>query len=296
MMKLSSTLKENKFNIFITGASGFIGGHLSNFLQERHNVYNLVRTQKSSNSLRNVIIADLRKKGKVRTCLAELREKDGIHIIMHLASRLASANEIDDLNILHDNLKITEAVINIAKILKPQKIINFSSIAVYPNKDGIYSEASEIKTSVNSECLYGLSKFCSENMLDFLLRKEKIIISHLRISQAYGEGMRQDRIISMMIKELKEKNCITVFGNGKRISNFISIEKVLDIVNFFINNETAGIFNVGDENLSYLELAKRVIGQYGNRRSKIVLRPDGSRAKFYLNTGKINKLLIPRKH
>jgi len=285
----------NKTNILITGSSGFIGRHLSDFLQERHNVFNLVRTKEAAKFVKNGIIVDLRKNNKIRSYFEEFKKKNDIHIIIHLASRLASVNEIEDINVLYDNLKIAYSVVSIAKLLKPKKIINFSSMAVYPNQDGIYHERSEIRTSLNSECLYGLSKFCSENILDFLLRKEKIFISHLRISQVYGEGMRQDRIISMMIKELKQKNYITVFGNGKRVSNFIKIEKVLDIVKFFIDNETNGIFNVGDENLSYLKLAKRVISQYGNRKSKIILTPDGSKAKFYLDTRRIEKMITSQK-
>jgi len=51
----------------------------------------------------------------------------------------------------------------------------------------------------------------------------------------------------VMLKELKEKNVITVFGNGEKITNFIYIDKLLSAVNFFIENNSESIFNIDDE-------------------------------------------------
>jgi nucleoside-diphosphate-sugar epimerase len=200
-------------------------------------------------------------------------------------------DKIEDLGVFYDNLKITEGLVELAKILKPKKLINFSSIAVYPNVDGKYSETSPIRPSVNTECLYGLSKFCSENIIDFMLRKENMIIAHLRSSQVYGEGSRSDRIIPLMLEELKRKNVITVFGSGERVSNFIHVDKLTEIVELFIKKDIKGIFNIGDEQLSYLELARRLIKEYGNKDSRIIKERRGSRAKVYIDIGKLKKVL-----
>ena len=54
-------------------------------------------------------------------------------------------------------------------------------------------------------------------------------------------------IMPVMLKELKEKNVITVFGNGEKITNFIYIDKLLSAVNFFIENNSESIFNIDDE-------------------------------------------------
>ena len=197
---------------------------------------------------------------------------------------------MDNIDILYQNIKITESVLEIARILKPKKIINFSSIAVYPNKDGIYSELSETRPSVNTECLYGLSKYCSENLLDFFTRKENVIISHLRVAQVYGEGMREDRVISIMRNELRKNNTITVFGKGERTSNFIDIHKLLSIVEVFLTKDLPGIYNIGEKNMSYLDLARMLIKNYGNKNSKIIKKSSGLRVKFKLDTRKVEKL------
>ncbi len=285
------TLAPNKMNILLTGASGFIGRHLSKYLQDKYNVFNIVSKVKGPDIIENRIVLDLRKRTQVKSYFKEFKKRYKIYAVIHLASRMVSGREIKDMSVLYDNLKITESVVEIAELLKPKKIINFSSIAVYPNKDGIYSETSEIRTCVNTECLYGLSKFCSENILDFMLKDKGIVISHLRVSQVYGEGARRDRIIPMMLEELRKKNAITVFGNGERTSNFIEINKLLRFVELFLVKDLKGIYNIGGEHISYRNLARMIIKEHGDRKSKIVMVSKGSKSKFYIDTTRINTIV-----
>ncbi len=279
-------------NILITGADGFIGSNLVRYLNKKHNIFNLVLKRVKNKNIKNQLVIDLTGHDRVKDFFKKFRKEQKVDVIIHLAARLTSADSVDDTEMLYSNLRIAEGLVTIEKLLRPKKIINFSSIAVYPNKNGIYNEFSEIKPSVNPDCIYGLSKFCSENILDYLLRKEKIAVIHLRISNVYGREMREDRVIPMMIKELKENNIITVFGEGKRISNFIEVGKLSEAVGLFLKRNVNGVFNLGAENLSYLDLAKRIIRQYGNNKSKIIKLKKGSQVKFYLDTSKIEKLGI----
>lgn len=287
MAKCSS--RPNKKNILITGGGGFIGRNLRDCLEGKYNIFTLdpkIKNKKDCDTIR----LDLTNRRKVKSFFSRFSKKRKINIIIHMAGAMASADNINELAVLNANLKITEGLIETAKILKPGKIINFSSIAVYPNTDGWYDESSEIRPSANTDCLYGLSKFCSEEILNFTLRKEKTIISHLRISQVYGKGMRQDRVIPAMLKELKKKNTITVFGAGERVSNFIHIEKLLKIIEVFIDTNLPGVYNIGYENISYLNLAKRLIREHGDKKSKVFKKSKGARARFYLDTSKLKAL------
>jgi nucleoside-diphosphate-sugar epimerase len=276
-------------NILVTGANGFIGKHICRFLQENsHNVIRIVRTNKDN--LLNTYEADLSDEAAVKN-LAKILKNKKIEIIIHLASKLASTNqdETEQVRVLLDNIMITKNIVTLVKDLKPQKLINFSSMAVYPNIDGDFDEKSQIKMSDNTDCMYGISKFCSENIFDSTLKN--ILLSHLRISQVYGDGMYENRTISVMKKELKEKNTITVFGNGERQSNFIHIDKLLKIVNYFIENNICGIYNIGDEPLSYLQLAQKIIDENGNNNSIIIKKPEGLKSKFHFNISKINEII-----
>ena len=199
-----------------------------------------------------------------------------IDTIIHLASRMASFDNIDDISILQDNIKIT---------------YNLVFMAVYPNVSGFYSENSLPMPQKNNDCIYGLSKYTSEVLFDFLLINEEISKVHLRVAQVHGKGMRQDRIVSSMRKELKDKNTITLYGNGNRENCFIEISKLAELVNYLIKNKVNGLYNIGDENISYIKLAKRIIENHGNSKSALIMKSKGLQERFNLDFSKINKEL-----
>lgn len=274
--------------IIITGASGFIGNNIASALiKANHEVVTIGRTSPSNLSSTHVHF--------------DLTSSDysPIHpiikgdILIHCSFIMASLNNTEDLDVLHKNLNISESIINISEILSIKHLINLSSIAVYPNTDGVYSETSQLNTSSNNDCIYGLSKLCAENIFDFFLAKVKQKkVTNLRISQVYGEGMREDRTYSIMKKELENENKITVWNNGERVSNFINIDKIIRTIKFFIANpDEADTYNLGGENLSYEQLAKDLIKQFGNESSQIILLDKGVKSKFYLNSEKLDTLL-----
>jgi len=272
-------------NILITGANGFIGKHLVENLKNKNNLIELKNGENYLNDDNSKITCNLLDKNHINSFLEESLQID---LIIHTASKLASVKNVKNLSLLHDNIVIYEHLALIIEKYKPKKVINFSSIAVYPNEDGEYFENSEIRPSANNDCLYGLSKFCGENILDFLHKKTSII--HLRIAQVYGAKMREDRIFRIMQNELQETNTITVFGNGRRVSNFINIDTLIKKIMFFIENDITGIFNIGEKNLSYRDLALQIIKQYGNDKSQIKLVKDGISSKFLLNTDKLKEM------
>lgn len=277
-------------NLLLTGVNGFIGKHIDRYLSDEHMIVKIV-SPRTHTECEHTFSVDLRDRQQVTKFLNEITHVK-IDVIIHLGFQLVSGDNVKDMNVLYDNLKITECMVHVAKTLKSYKLINFSSMAVYPNENGKYSEKSEIRTSANTECLYGLSKFCAENIFDFFLKDDPIAISHLRVAQVYGEGMRKDRIIERMKAELDSNNTITVYGNGERISNFIGVQDLLRHIKAFLYRDLTGIYNVGKENLSYYDLAKRIIHEYGNNDSSIILQEKGSKARFCLDLNKL-KSAIP---
>jgi nucleoside-diphosphate-sugar epimerase len=276
-------------NILITGAGGFIGSHLSKVLAREHKTY-LVFSGLKAEGNPDSIAVDLTDKSLVHKRFSDLSKQINIDAIFHLASGMASPDQTENVELLQDNIAITESIITIAKLLKPSVLINCSSMAVYPNISGTFSENSVPGPQKNPDCLYGLSKYCTEVMIDFILRKESIRIVHLRISQVHGEGMQEDRIIPVMLKELQESNKITVYGNGERTSNFIEISKLTKELQFFLENDVNGVYNVGDQNIPYVELAQTLIEQHGDNNSVINKKSQGNKEKFILDMSKLNSI------
>lgn len=271
-------------NILITGANGFIGQHLVEHLKKTNSVIELVHSKKYSSTKMKIYCDLLNQKHLDKM----LNEQIKIDTIIHTASKLASNENINNLSLLYDNLIMYEHISLMAKKLTVSKIINFSSIAVYPNIDGEYFEHSEVSPSHNNDCLYGLSKFCGENILNFL--NKGINIVHARIAQVYGEGMREDRIFNIMKQELHETNMITVYGSGRRVSGFISIDILIQKVVFFLKNDLLGVYNVSEKNLSYHDLALQLIDKYGDDKSQVKLIKNGLASKCLINTNKLKQM------
>lgn len=275
-------------NILITGANGYVGKAVSEKLRMNNNLF-YIKNSKSFSFKNDTIYLNLLDSSQVEElCNHALN----IDIIIHTASKMASPETIDDMSILYDNIKIYENLTKIAKYCTPKRIINFSSMAVYSNIDGEYTEESVINPSTNGDAFYGLSKVCGENILNFSLRGNSTKIIHLRVGQIYSDEMADNRLYKVMKKELEEKNQITVYGNGERISNFIHMDTLVEIIKFFINTEwdkDREIYNIGENNYSYDEFAKIIIEKYGNKKSIIIRNEKGAKSKFVLNTNKFEE-------
>ncbi len=123
-----------------------------------------------------------------------------------------------------------------------------------------------------------------------MLRGKSTKLIHLRISQVFSDDLRDDRLYMVMKDELNQTNKITVYGDGKRVSNFIHKDILINKVLFFIYNDNHGIFNIGDKNLSYKKFAQNIINKFGNKNSKILFNPNGLQSRVFINIEKLNNL------
>ncbi len=271
-------------NILVTGSGGFIASEFIKLLEEKYTVYKMFNGERYSIE-KDIIVLNLLNIDHIKLLN---KESIKIDVVVHTASRMVSELNTKDMSILYDNIKMYENLILIINRFKPKKVVNLSSTAVYPNNDGEYYEYSEINPSVNNDGLYGLSKFCGENLLNMSCQGVKII--SLRISQVYADSMRNDRLFEVMKNELKETNKITVCGTGERVSNFIDIKLLSEKILFFVEQDVCGLFNVGDKNLSYEQVAKLIIDKHGNYNSIINLIDKGLSSKTYININKLKEV------
>jgi nucleoside-diphosphate-sugar epimerase len=280
-------------NIVISGVSGFIGGDLLKILSSNENFNAIGIGRNINNEIENLYNVELTNSNSVRNFMSKLEAKKiKVDVFVHCASILVDNANNKDINVFNQNNLITENVILMARELQIKTIINLSTIGVYPNRDGEYFENSSVNPSKNFECLYSLSKFCSEELLHFYLSETATKVVNLRLAQVYGKRMRQDRIFKIMENEMKESGKISVWTNGERVSNFVSIDKVLKAIIHFIKNPIDETFNVCGDNLSYKELALKVIEINGYRDIEICLVDKGLPTKVLVNGDKLKKIIM----
>lgn len=271
-------------NILVTGGNGFIGKKLSNSIKPGDNLKKLV--SKPSEKVADIVL-DLTDFQQVEKAL-----QSGVfantEVIIHLSSVVAKTSSVDDLEILFRNAQMAKSIAFIARETQVRKLINISSMAIYPNIDGDFAEGALPDPSVNNDCIYGLSKFNAEVLINYWLRNKPTLISHLRLAMVYGEGMHNSRIIPVMEKELAEKNSITVFGEGKRLLNMIEVNKAAAIIARFVYEDHPGVFNVGDEVVSMQQLALRISN---NKPELIKKQEQGNKSQFRLIYEKLTSAL-----
>jgi nucleoside-diphosphate-sugar epimerase len=268
--------------LLITGVSGFIGKHLYDYFSGAYQVYGIARNNPGS---KNCFAVNMLDKNELRAFF-----KNGpFDTVIHLAAITATQNNLNDPALLMNNLTLS---VNLAEALKENTtahLVNFSSSSVYANNAGVCNEDSMPDPSGNTDGLYGLSKYSAEVLFNFLLKNTAV--THLRIPMVYGKGMEESRMHTAFSRELKEKNEITVFGEGKRIISHISIEELIEKLKTIMQEKITGTFNVSGQSLSTLELAENIIAAEGNSDSRIVKVKKGSVDRFILDGHQLNALI-----
>jgi nucleoside-diphosphate-sugar epimerase len=273
--------------ILITGVNGFVGSAVFRHLSAGHTVYGIYHTGETLSE--RCFKADLR---NAEDCAAVF-DTPGlkIDVLIHLASRMASAANLQDVSVLQDNALMTYNIGMAAKNKNVKQVIYFSSSSVYANESGTYKEESPITPSRNTDAIYGLSKFNGEELLNALYQASDTVLTHLRAGMIYGPGMDATRIFGVLEAELARENTLTLYGNGERLLNLITVGQLCEVLAVVINRKAGGVFNVCEETISLRELAERIIKQKGNAASRILYKEEGNRKKFILDTTKLKQLL-----
>ena len=189
--------------IGVTGASGFIGGHL------------LAQLGDAGFGI------DLRSLDTPEALAAHLHEKD-CRTIVHLAGPLPGDSETDGVA-----LKLAQRIVGAVSILDSCHIIFASSIRVHSRDEGVFG----VDSAVAPFDSYGSGKAAAELVL-LSCADEAHPVTVLRISSVQGVGVngRAHGLISVFARQAASGGPITVMGSGDSVKDLVDIETVLDVI------------------------------------------------------------------
>ena len=240
--------------ILITGGCGYVGTNLTNSLLDKGHDITVVDLLWFGNYLKphknlKIIQSDIRN--------IENIPMKGVDVIIHLAN-IANDPSGDlnpkltwEVNVLASRLLIEKAIENGVK-----QFIYASSGSVYGVKqeENVTEELSLVPISD-----YNKTKMISERVL--LSYKEEICVQIIRPATVcgYSPRMRLDLSVNILTMQALTKKRITVFGGSQTRPN-IHIKDMVRVYEHFLTlgTKTQGIFNAGFENISILDIAKRV--------------------------------------
>jgi len=283
-------------NILITGGGGYIGTNLVHSLLNENYKLKVIDTFWFGNYLKKNKNLQILKKDIRNLTKQDIGKPD---YIIHLASIANDpAAELDPGLTWNVNVLATYNLINLAVKKGVKKFIFASSGSVY----GVKKEK-KVTEELNLEPLseYNKSKMIGERIL--LSYKKDIDLTILRPATVcgYSPSMRLDVAVNALTFAALNKRQIKVYG-GKQIRPNLNIHDMVDVYKFFLKKKIKKdkhindiIFNVGFENLSILNIAKKV-NKSLKLKSKILLEPSDDLRSYRQNSDKIiSKGFKPRK-
>lgn len=272
--------KMNKLDLYITGASGFIGNCLIKHFKKYDNINVIgISFLKKNLKTKEIIYTDYK---DIRWLRANILNENSI--VIHTAAYIPKVSKDFFQRLTLDkntqiNKFICEAFLN-----KVSKIIYFSSISVYG-----YGYKNLINVIEDSPLLikdyYAQSKIEGEKY--FLERYNKSVYI-LRLSSPYGKYEGRKNILESMINKAINGESIHIYGEGNRTQDFIHIDDICNVIYKLINNNiSTGIYNLASGYPCTMAHLAEVIINSTNSKSKIQYVDKEERDFVEINNDKL---------
>jgi len=292
-----------KKKIFITGASGFIGSHLTErLIAENYNVTALVPYDINSSI---GWLKDVKNIKKVKIIHGDIRDENFIvkhskncDILIHLAALISIPYSYESpKSYIQNNVEGTFNVLEAAKRNNIKKVIHTSTSEVYGS--AIYTPIDELHP-INPQSPYAASKVAADSLAFSYYKSFNIPVCIVRPFNTFGPRQSGRAVITTIIAQLlKNKNKLFI-GKTDTKRDFTFVSDTVDAYLKIIRSKkdlSGKTINLGTgSTVSIQDIIKNVI-QILNIKPKIIkdkkrFRPKKSEVNLLLsNNAKARKLL-----
>jgi GDP-D-mannose 3', 5'-epimerase len=249
------------YRALVTGAGGFIGGHLVKRLKSEGYWVRGVdqkRHEFEESSADEFVVADLRDQNVVRGVVA------GIDEVYQLAADMGGAGYIftgdHDAAVMHNSATINLNVLEYGHKADVKKFFYSSSACIYPEynqrdpNNPKCSEDSAYPAAPDSE--YGWEKLFSERLYLSYQRNYGVEVRVARFHNIFGpEGTwrggreKAPAALCRKIAEAREGGEIEIWGDGEQTRSFLYVDECVDGVRRLMQSDFAGPVNIGSEEM-----------------------------------------------
>lgn len=263
-------------NILITGAAGFIGSYLTNYLVDKYPSYNITvldsltyagRLDNLSSSLNTIrfIGDDICNEQRVD------RTMRNQHIVIHLAAESHVDRSIGNPNVfLETNIMGTHSLLKAAVNHGIQKFIHISTDEVFGelqlNTKGRFIEESRYQP----RSPYAASKAASDHLVRAYGVTYDLPVVVTNCCNNYGPNQSIDKAIPLWITKALKGEPLPIYGDGLSVREWIHVsDHVLALDVILHRSETNESYLIGGgEEFSSKDLAEMII-LYSDSASKI---------------------------
>jgi nucleoside-diphosphate-sugar epimerase len=226
-------------NIFISGATGYIGKHILKKLSTEN--YNILATSRKKHKETYVqkkvdwVFGDLNDLDFLKTKLIEFNPDITIHLAWN---GIPDYSEAISKNNLDNSISLLNLIISNTNC---KKILVSGSCWEYGKNHGICKE----NDPVNINSYFNWAKYSLYRYLSIKCAENNIDYNWFRIFYVYGLGQRDSALIPTLIKSIN-KNKLPLIHNPLNKNDFIFIDDVVKVFSKAIKkNLPSGVYNLG---------------------------------------------------
>jgi len=219
--------------ILLTGASGFIGGHILTALVKSYG-------RESITALTSKEIPDINcitYKSVQDFDLNKTNFDDITHVIHAGAFTPKDSQQSNSIKSCFNNIEYTKELFSY-DFKSLVRFVNLSTLDVYAATFEELSESSPIKPI----SLYGSSKLYCEEMVKAFSEQRDVNCINLRIGHVYGPGEEKyKKVLPIAIQNILENKPLELWGDGSDLRSFIFID---DVVQSILNSLKSAVSNI----------------------------------------------------
>ena len=237
----------------VTGAAGFIGSHLCEYLIEKG--FQVVGIDNFMDyyprSIKEANIADLRRDKNFKFVEANLLEVDfgkllnGIDVVFHQSAQAGvRASWGKTFKIYCDNnILATQMLLEACRESPVKKFVYASSSSVYGDTKDLPMRESSLPCPVSP---YGVSKLAAEHLCFLYYKNFGIPTVSLRYFTVYGARQRPDMAFHRFLRWALENQTLKVYGDGEQSRDFTHVDDIVEANWLAFEKALPGeVFNIG---------------------------------------------------